>query len=128
MEHVHKACTLYTVCIQTVYGENEHNKKMKMATARKPELFVLTVNEVKLLLRLTLKYNLSEVQERLNIFCSTAFTGSMWTVGQNDAKRAFTQKSVSMRTAPHSREVHLSPSCRLLGLGEPRCEWLLRYL
>ena len=39
--------------LQTVQGETEHNK-MKMASARKPESFVWTVNEVELLLRLTL--------------------------------------------------------------------------
>ena len=56
----------------TVDGETEHNKKkMKMASARKPESFVWTVNEVKLLLRLTLNYKTSKLQERLNIFCGT---------------------------------------------------------
>ena len=41
-------------CKQTVDGETEHNKKkMKMSSARKPEWFVWSVNEVELLLRLT---------------------------------------------------------------------------
>ena len=44
---------------------------MKMATARKPELFVWTVNEVELLLRFTLNYSASKLQERLNIFCGS---------------------------------------------------------
>ena len=44
-------------CKQTVEGETEHNtKEMKMVSARKPESFVLTGNEVELLLRLTLNY------------------------------------------------------------------------
>ena len=48
MEHAHK---LRAVNKQTVERETEHNKKtMKMASARKPELFVWTVNEVELLL------------------------------------------------------------------------------
>ena len=41
-----------------------------MASARKPELFVWTDNEVKLLLRLSLNYKEIKLQERLNIFCS----------------------------------------------------------
>ena len=48
---------------QTVEGENEHNKKTKMASARKPEAFVWTVNEVKLLLQLTLDCTVSKLQE-----------------------------------------------------------------
>ena len=32
-------------------------------------------------------------------FQKSAFTGSMWTISQNDAKRVFTHKSVSMWTA-----------------------------
>ena len=59
-------------CKQTVDGKNEHNKKkMKMSGARKPELLVWSVNEVELLLRLSLDYKESELQERLNIFCGT---------------------------------------------------------
>ena len=65
--HIKLAC-----CKRTVDGETEDNKKKtKMASARTPELFVWTVNEVKLLLRLTLNYKASKLQERLNIFCST---------------------------------------------------------
>ena len=46
---------------QTVDGETEHNKKKKkMAHARKPEMFVWTDNEAKLLLRLTLNYKASK--------------------------------------------------------------------
>ena len=61
-----------TVNKQTVDGETKHNKKkMKMASARKPESFVWTVNEVELLLRLTLNYKVIKLQERLNIFCGT---------------------------------------------------------
>ena len=57
---------------QRVDGETKHNKKkMKMASARKPESFVLTVNQVELLLRLTLDYKASKLQERLNVFCDT---------------------------------------------------------
>ena len=57
---------------QTVDGETEHNKKkIKMASARKPESFVWTDNEVELLLRLTLNYKESKLQERLDIFCGT---------------------------------------------------------
>ena len=70
----HRACALSSRAVnkQTVEGETEHNKKkMKMATARKPESFVWTINEVELLLRLTLNYKASKLQERLNIFCST---------------------------------------------------------
>ena len=53
MEHVHTACAL--VYKQTIAGKNEHNKKKtKMASARKPEVFLWTDNEVELLLRLTL--------------------------------------------------------------------------
>ena len=49
---------------QTVDGETEHKKKKKkMASARKPESFVWTVNEVELLLRLTLNYKASKLQE-----------------------------------------------------------------
>ena len=56
---------------QTLDGETEQNKKkMKMASARKPESFVWTGNEVELLLRLTLNYKVSKLQERLNIFCA----------------------------------------------------------
>ena len=42
-----------------------------MASTRKPESFVWTDNEVKLLLWLTLNYKASKLQERLNIFCGT---------------------------------------------------------
>ena len=66
------ALSMRTVNKQTVDGKTKHNKKkMKMASARKPESFVLTVNEVELLLRLTLNYKASKLQERLNIFCGT---------------------------------------------------------
>ena len=59
MEHAHK---LRAVNKQTVERETEHNKKtMKMASARKPELFVWTVNEVELLLWLTLNYKASKL-------------------------------------------------------------------
>ena len=59
-------------CKRTVEGETEHNKrKTKIASVSKPESFVWTVNEVELLLRLTLNYKASKLQERLNIFCST---------------------------------------------------------
>ena len=57
-------------CKQTVDAETEHNKKkIKKASARKPESFVWTVNEVELLLRHTLNYRTCKLQERLNIFC-----------------------------------------------------------
>ena len=49
--------SLRAVNKQTVNGETEHNKKIKMASTRKPESFVWTDNEVKLLLQLTLNYN-----------------------------------------------------------------------
>ena len=66
------ALSLCTVSKQTVDGETEHNKKkMKMDSARKPESVVWTVNEVKVLLRLTLNYKASKLQERLNMFCGT---------------------------------------------------------
>ena len=42
-----------------------------MASASKPESLAWTVNEVELLLRLTLNYKESELQEGLNISCST---------------------------------------------------------
>ena len=58
-------------CKQTVDGETEHSKKMKVASVRKPESFVWTVNEVELLLQLRLNYKASKLQERLNIFCGT---------------------------------------------------------
>ena len=56
---------MYTVFKQKM------KKKMKMASARKPESFVWTVNEVEPLLRFTLDYKASKLQERLNIFCGT---------------------------------------------------------
>ena len=63
---------LHAVNKQTVNRETVHNKKkMKTASARKPESFVWTVNEVELLLRLILNYKASKLQERLNIFCGT---------------------------------------------------------
>ena len=63
---------LHAVNEQTVDRETEHNeKKTKMARARKPESFVWIVNEAELLLRLTIDYKESKMQERLNIFCST---------------------------------------------------------
>ena len=49
---------------QAVEEETEHKKKTKMASARKPESFVWTNNEVKLLLWLTLNYKASKLQER----------------------------------------------------------------
>ena len=58
-------------CKQTVDKETEHNKKMKIASTRKPESFVWTSNDVELLLRLTLNDKASKFQERLNIFCGT---------------------------------------------------------
>ena len=52
------ACTLnlHAVYKQTVEGESENKKKKKtkMASSRKPDAFVWTVNEVELLLRLAL--------------------------------------------------------------------------
>ena len=42
-----------------------------MATAGKPESFVWIVDEVELLLQLTLNYKESKLQDRLNIFCGT---------------------------------------------------------
>ena len=57
-----RACALSLCAVnkQTVEGEIEHNeKKMKMASARKPESF----NEVELLLRLTLNYKASKLQK-----------------------------------------------------------------
>ena len=66
------AYSLHTVNKQTANRETEHNKKMmKMANARKQESFVWTVIEGELLLRLTLSYKASKLQERLNIFCGT---------------------------------------------------------
>ena len=75
---------------------------MKMATARKPESLVWIVNEVELLLRLTIDYEESTLQERLNLlqhdheqkregcvfgffhpetqFQKSVFSGSMWTI------------------------------------------------
>ena len=51
-------------CKQTLDGETKHNKKkMKMARARKPESFVRTDNKVQLVLRLTLNYKASKLQE-----------------------------------------------------------------
>ena len=48
MEDAHKTWVVYK---QTVDSETKHNKKkMKMASARKPEAFVWTDNEVELLL------------------------------------------------------------------------------
>ena len=58
------ALSLNAVYKQTVEGESENKKKeTKMASARKPEAFVWTVNEVKLLLRLTLDYKASKLQD-----------------------------------------------------------------
>ena len=49
-------------CRQTVDGETKHKKKeTKMASTRKPELFVWTDNEVELLQRLTLDYKASKL-------------------------------------------------------------------
>ena len=150
---------------QTVDGETEHNeKKTKMASARKPESFVWTDNEVELLLRLTLDNKASKLQEtrtqalvrhcccccyemsrgqrskarcrgvgrwrhcfgkcedllstqkhkdcffrffhpetrfQKSAFSGVAFIGSMWMIGQNDAKHAFPLKSVSVWTGPY---------------------------
>ena len=36
------------------------------------------------------------------LFTGAAFTGSMWTISQNNAKHVFTQKSTSVWTAPQS--------------------------
>ena len=53
-----------SLCIQTVEGETKHSKiETKMASARKPEAFVWTVNEVELLLQLTLDCKASKLQE-----------------------------------------------------------------
>ena len=60
-----------TVNKQTLDGETEHNKKMKMASGRKLESFVWTSNEVELLLGLTLNYKVRKLKESLNIFCGT---------------------------------------------------------
>ena len=66
------ALSLHAVNKQTADGETKHNKKkMKMASARKPESLVWTINEVELLLWLTLNYKASKLQERFNIFCGT---------------------------------------------------------
>ena len=54
---------MHAVDQQTVEEETEHMKKMKMARARKPEAFVWIDNEVELLLRLTLDYKVSKLQE-----------------------------------------------------------------
>ena len=46
----------------------EHNKKkMKMASARKPQSFVSSGNEVEILLRLTLNYEACKLQESISI-------------------------------------------------------------
>ena len=58
------AKSLHAVNKQAVEEETEHKKKTKMASARKPESFVWTNNEVKLLLWLTLNYKASKLQER----------------------------------------------------------------
>ena len=58
------ALSLHAVYKQTVEGESENKKKTtKMATARKPEAFVWIDNEVELLLRVTLDYKVSKLQE-----------------------------------------------------------------
>ena len=58
------ALSLCAVNKQTVEGETKHKKKrMQMARARKPESFVWTDNEVELLLRLSLNYKASKLQE-----------------------------------------------------------------
>ena len=57
-------CVLWAVYKQTVDGETEHNKKkMKMASARTPESFVWSDNEVELLLRHAFDYKVSKKQE-----------------------------------------------------------------
>ena len=64
MVHVSSDWVL-TVNKQTVDRETEHKKKkMKVAGARKPESFVWAVNDVELLLRLTLNYKACKLQER----------------------------------------------------------------
>ena len=55
---------LRSVHKQTVDGETEQ----KMASAVRTESFVWTINEVELLLRLTLDYKESKLQERLDIW------------------------------------------------------------
>ena len=49
---------------------------MKMASARKPESFVWTGNEVELLLQLKLNYRACKLQERLNIIKGWAMVSS----------------------------------------------------
>ena len=74
------ACTLSLRAVnkQTIDGETKHSKKkMKMASARKPESFMWTVNEVELLLGLTLNYKASKLQERFNIFCGTTTSSTL---------------------------------------------------
>ena len=52
------------ICVYAVEGETERNKKKtKMGSVRKPASFVWTDNEVELLLRLTLNYKASKLQE-----------------------------------------------------------------
>ena len=60
-------CSLYK---QPADSESELQEEDDNESTRKPESFVWTVNEVKLL-QLTLNCKASKLQERLNIFCST---------------------------------------------------------
>ena len=41
-----------------------------------------------------------ETRFQKSVFSGAVFSGSVWTVGQNDATRAFSQKSVVVRTRP----------------------------
>ena len=55
-------------CKQTVDGETEEEED---ENGECKETFVWADNEVELLLRPTLNYKESKLQDRLNIFCST---------------------------------------------------------
>ena len=99
-----------------MHSKQKKKKKMKMASARKPELFVWTVNEAELLLRLTrhhtvarkARYLLQHEHEHVVRHCCcccccyetsrgsevegrgdgviAAFTGPVWKNSQNEAK------------------------------------------
>lgn len=43
-----------------------------------------------------------ETRFQKSVFTGTAFAGSMWMIGQKDATRAFTQKSIFMSMAPEA--------------------------
>ena len=99
-------------CKQTVDGETKHNKKkMKMASARKPESFVWTNNEVegwgdgvidtgsmqiccphKNATAAFSDFSHPETRFQKSAFTGTAFIGSMWMIGQNNAKHAHLDK------------------------------------